>query len=118
MYTPIGETDFYDAIFRPAYYPPPVSPYDASPPPEPSAHEVAVLCMALAMGTLLDLDQQPFNSAANKWYQLGRAALSIDSVLDEPTIAATQALVSTVVPPVSATLTGRAAHHVPLHVLG
>ncbi|KAL1716515.1 fungal-specific transcription factor domain-containing protein [Schizophyllum commune] len=92
MYTPIGETDFYDAIFRPAYYPPPVSPYDASPPPEPSAHEVAVLCMALAMGTLLDLDQQPFNSAANKWYQLGRAALSIDSVLDEPTIAATQAL--------------------------
>ena len=118
MYTPIGETDFYDAIFRPAYYPPPVSPYDASPPPEPSAHEVAVLCMALAMGTLLDLDQQPFNSAANKWYQLGRAALSIDSVLDEPTIAATQALVSTVVPRVSTTLTGRAAHHVPLHVLG
>ncbi|KAL1746787.1 fungal-specific transcription factor domain-containing protein [Schizophyllum fasciatum] len=93
MYTPIGETDFFDSIFRPAYYPPPVSPFDASPPPEPSAHEVAVLCMALATGALLDLDQPPFNSAANKWYQLGRAALSIDSVFDEPTIAAAQALV-------------------------
>ena len=48
--------------------------------------------MMLAIGALLDLDAPPYSYDANHYYQLGRAALSIDSVLEEQSITAIQAL--------------------------
>ncbi len=46
----------------------------------------------LAIGALLDLDAPPHSYDANHYYQLGRAALSVDSVFEEQSITAIQAL--------------------------
>ncbi len=48
--------------------------------------------MMLAIGALLDLDAPPHSYDANHYYQLGRAALSVDSVFEEQSIPAIQAL--------------------------
>jgi len=57
-------------------------------------HGLAVLYMILALGTLLDLDKPPNCPEATRFYQIGRAALSLNSVLEEESITAIQALVS------------------------
>ncbi|EPQ56422.1 hypothetical protein GLOTRDRAFT_128366 [Gloeophyllum trabeum ATCC 11539] len=88
MYTPIYETDFLDNVYSKFYTGesiPEFSPIET--------HRLAVLCMVLAMGALLDLDRPPLNLEASQYYGLGRAALSIGSVLEEPSIPAIQALV-------------------------
>ena len=46
----------------------------------------------LAIGALLDLDAPPHSYDANHYYQLGRAALSVDSMFEEQSIPAIQAL--------------------------
>ena len=48
----------------------------------------------MAMGALLDLDRPPHSYDANYYYQLGRAALTVDSVFEEQSIPAIQALVN------------------------
>ncbi|KAF7370821.1 putative transcriptional regulatory protein C1F7.11c [Mycena sanguinolenta] len=92
MYTPINESDFYETIFRPIYDDTSGGSYTSV-----SSHCLAVLYMVLALGTLVDLDMPPHspeaNAQATEYYQLSRAALAIDSVLEEPTIAGIQALV-------------------------
>jgi len=50
--------------------------------------------MALALGVLLDLERPAHSPESKQFYQLGRAALALDSVLDEPSIPGIQALVS------------------------
>ncbi|KAJ6581244.1 fungal-specific transcription factor domain-containing protein [Mycena capillaripes] len=87
MYTPINESDFYENIFRPVYDP------DATSYESISSHNLSILYMVLALGTLMDLDMPAHSPEATEYYQLGRAALAIDSVLEEPSIAGIQALV-------------------------
>ncbi|KAJ7880285.1 fungal-specific transcription factor domain-containing protein [Mycena olivaceomarginata] len=87
MYTPINESDFYETIFQPIYDPNTGS-YESV-----SSHSLAVLYMVLAFGTLMDLDMPAHSPEATEYYQLSRAALAIDSVLEEPSIAGIQALV-------------------------
>lgn len=58
------------------------------------AHQLAVLCFVLALGTLLDLEKPSLSAEAMHYYQLGRAALSVDSVLESQSIPAIQAVVS------------------------
>ncbi|KAF4610477.1 hypothetical protein D9613_006768 [Agrocybe pediades] len=84
MYTPISEDDYYETVFKPFYEP------DAS--PELHSHNLAILCIVLAIGTLLDLDKQAHSPEAMQFYHYARAALSIDSVLEEHTIAGIQAM--------------------------
>jgi hypothetical protein len=48
--------------------------------------------MMLAIGSLLDLEAPPNSYDANHYYQLGRAALSVDSIFEEQSIPAIQAL--------------------------
>ncbi|KAK7031348.1 putative transcriptional regulatory protein C1F7.11c [Favolaschia claudopus] len=87
MYTPINKSDFYETIFRPTYEPSHGS-YGTL-----SSHNLAVLYMVLALGTLMDLDMPAHSPEATEYYQLGRSALAIDSVLDSPSIAGIQAMV-------------------------
>ncbi|KAJ7623430.1 hypothetical protein FB45DRAFT_925655 [Roridomyces roridus] len=87
MYTPISESDFYETIFGPIYDPNGTS-YDSV-----NCHELAVLYMVLALGTLVDLNMPSHSPEAIEYYQLSRAALAINSVLEEPSIAGIQALV-------------------------
>ena len=49
--------------------------------------------MVLALGALLDLDLPGHSPEAMQWYQVARAALSLDSVLEVQTIPGIQALV-------------------------
>ncbi|KAK2465637.1 hypothetical protein APHAL10511_002181 [Amanita phalloides] len=86
MYTPISENEFLDTILEP-FYEPDRTPLDAT-----MSHRLAILYMVLALGTMLDLDR-PFNSPETMhYYQLARAALSLESVLEEPSASAVQAL--------------------------
>ncbi|KAG9223783.1 hypothetical protein CCMSSC00406_0004876 [Pleurotus cornucopiae] len=86
MYEPITEGDFYEHMYRPMYG-------AATSSEEPmTSHDLAVLCMVLALGSLLDLDKPIDVNEHSQLYQLGRAALSLNSVFEQQSIAAIQAL--------------------------
>ncbi|KAF5369213.1 hypothetical protein D9757_010030 [Collybiopsis confluens] len=86
MYTPIAQEEFYESVFRPIYEAD-VAFSNIGP------HKLAIIFMALAIGTLLDLDRQSHAPEATQYYELGRAALAVDSVFEEQSIPAIQALV-------------------------
>ncbi|KAI0953849.1 hypothetical protein AcV7_007263 [Taiwanofungus camphoratus] len=90
MYTPVPEAEFYDNIFT-RFYGHPVTPMLDQDPMD--SHKLAILYLVLAMGMLLDLDKPPLSSEATRYYQLGRAALSLDSILEHQSIPAIQALI-------------------------
>lgn len=86
-YTPITELDFFENMFRPTYD------QSVSPQEPLGAHALAVLFLVLALGTLLKLDAPPHSPQAMQYYQLGRASLALESILEEQSIPAIQALV-------------------------
>ncbi|KZT09905.1 uncharacterized protein LAESUDRAFT_722057 [Laetiporus sulphureus 93-53] len=89
MYTPIPESEFLGTIL-PRFYE--LSPAYLDQDPLDS-HRLAILYLVLAMGTLVDLEIEPLSPSATRYYQLGRAALSLDSVLEHQTLPAIQALI-------------------------
>lgn len=87
MYTPIEQNDFYGSIYSRVFDP------DAGPDHDRiQSHRIAVVYMMLAIGALLDLDAPPHSYDASHYYQLGRAALSVDPIFEEQSIPAIQAL--------------------------
>lgn len=58
------------------------------------AHRLAVFCFVLGLGALLDMEKPSLSAEAMRYYQLGRAALSLDSILESQSIPAIQAVVS------------------------
>ncbi|OSD03011.1 hypothetical protein PYCCODRAFT_1444750 [Trametes coccinea BRFM310] len=88
MYTPIPEADFEENVFSRVY--------DQRIDTEPAAldaHQLAVLCLVLGLGALLDLEKPTLSAEAMRYYQLGRAALSMDSILESQSVPAIQALI-------------------------
>lgn len=57
------------------------------------SHNLAVLLFVLALGALLDLEAQSHSPEARWYYQLGRAALGLESVMDSSALSTIQALV-------------------------
>lgn len=55
-------------------------------------HDLAVLLMVFSVGALVDLNQEPFNAEAEHYYNLAKAAICLQSVLDKPELATIQAL--------------------------
>ena len=49
--------------------------------------------MVLALGSLLDLDRPAHSPESKRFYELARAALTLDCVLDEQSFSAIKALV-------------------------
>ncbi|KAH9933330.1 fungal-specific transcription factor domain-containing protein [Fomitopsis serialis] len=88
MYTPIPESEFYGTVLSRFYEIADWSDQDSD-----YSHKMAILFMVFAMGSLLDLDTAPQSVEAARYYQLGRAALSLDSILEHQTIPAIQALI-------------------------
>lgn len=86
-YTPVPENDFLETVFRPVYDQ--GATYQGS----GSSHVLAVLLMVLAIGSLLDLERPATSPEAMQYYQLARAALALDSVIEEQSIPGIQALV-------------------------
>jgi hypothetical protein len=77
----------YGPIYEPGTYAPTG---DAS--IAPSAHRLALLFMLLAVGTLVCPELPHRSPSADRFHQLGRAALFGSRVVDEPTIEGIQAL--------------------------
>ncbi|KAI0641862.1 fungal-specific transcription factor domain-containing protein [Trametes meyenii] len=88
MYSPLPEAEFEETIFSRVYE----QQMETEPSPM-DAHRLAVLCFVLGLGALLDLDSRPLSSEAAHYYQLGRAALSLVSILESQSIPAIQALI-------------------------
>lgn len=86
-YIPIPQQDFSNTVFRPVYD-------EGSVPETVDSHSLAILFMVLALGTFLDLEKPAHDPESIHYYQLARAALALNSVLDDQTIPAIQALVS------------------------
>ena len=72
--------------------------------------------MTLALGSLLDLNSPPHNPQSMQFYQLARASLALESVLEEQSIAAIQALVCFSVLYISILTLLSQAPHVPFYV--
>lgn len=58
----------------------------------PRYHDLATLFFVFALGALLDLNLPPYNSEAERYYTLGRVALSLKPVFESPSISTVQAL--------------------------
>lgn len=59
---------------------------------EISPHDLALLVMLLAIGALVDPRRPRYGDEASNLYQVARIALSLDSVLDHPTVQAVRAI--------------------------
>ncbi|KAF9524395.1 fungal-specific transcription factor domain-containing protein [Crepidotus variabilis] len=55
-------------------------------------HALATLCFVLAVGALFDLALGPGNSEAERYYGLGKAALSLKPVFDSPSLDSVKAM--------------------------
>jgi hypothetical protein len=56
------------------------------------SQRLSVMFMVLAIGSLMDTRLPSYNTEAEKYHQLARAALFQNNIFDEPTLGAVQAL--------------------------
>ncbi|KAH9851966.1 hypothetical protein C2E23DRAFT_828394 [Lenzites betulinus] len=92
LFRSVPRHQLFDEMIPHFYKQPP--PEDALPPSSDysSPHDLALLLLCLAIGALVDLRQQPYNSEAEHYSQLAQAALALQSVLANPTLVTIQAL--------------------------
>ncbi|KAF8631575.1 hypothetical protein AX15_002326 [Amanita polypyramis BW_CC] len=62
-----------------------------------SVHKLAILFLVFAIGSLVDLTLESFHDDADRYYQLSRVCLSLQSVLDSLEVATVQAVLLMVV---------------------
>ncbi|KAH8832428.1 hypothetical protein DL96DRAFT_1767440 [Flagelloscypha sp. PMI_526] len=84
MFTPVQEPDFWERVYRPIYE-------HSSCNETISAHMLALLFIVVGFGAHMDLESRP---DALTYYHLSRASLSLESVLERPSLEAIQALVA------------------------
>ncbi|KAF9450696.1 hypothetical protein P691DRAFT_664764 [Macrolepiota fuliginosa MF-IS2] len=105
FYRPIKREELFTIILPSMYdatnHP---SPYnEASPPPDCDTqgqplvdhkrpHDLATVFFVLALGALFDLNLPPYNTEAEHFYDLGRAALSLQAAYESPSINTVQAM--------------------------
>lgn len=89
-YTPISEEEYNQDIFALFYD------HNMSAAQDPlESHKLGLLFLVFAMGKLMDIrGREILIQEATRYYQIGRAALTINSVLESRSIPALQALVS------------------------
>ncbi|KAI0332681.1 hypothetical protein GY45DRAFT_1368915 [Cubamyces sp. BRFM 1775] len=92
LFRSVPRRQLFDEMIPHFYKQPP--PEDAQPPccDYNSPHDLALLFLCFAIGALVDLNQQPYNSEAEHYSQLAQAALALQSVLANPTLVTIQAL--------------------------
>ncbi|KAI0091791.1 fungal-specific transcription factor domain-containing protein [Irpex rosettiformis] len=56
------------------------------------SHQLGLMFMVLAIGSLMDIKRQAYNIEAEKYHMLSRAALFQSPIFEQPTISAVQAL--------------------------
>ncbi|KAG6844556.1 hypothetical protein H0H87_005976 [Tephrocybe sp. NHM501043] len=90
MYNPVSQEAFDSQVY-PQFYDPNIGPQSDDP---QLSHRLSLLFMVLAIGSLVNTELPAYNLEAEKYHQLARAALFSNSIFDEPTLNAVQALVS------------------------
>ncbi|KAI0367567.1 hypothetical protein BV20DRAFT_970326 [Pilatotrama ljubarskyi] len=92
LFRSVPRRQLFDEMIPYFYKQPP--PEDAAPSTTDysSPHDLALLLLCFAIGALVDLKQQPYNSEAEHYSQLAQAALALQSVLANPTLVTIQAL--------------------------
>ena len=97
MYHPVTKEQFDTLIFARVYpYATSDSPVDAEADRDSGSfesHRLALLYIVLAVGILVDLTRPSHDPAAVRYYQLAKAALSLDPILEDPSTTGIQALV-------------------------
>ncbi|VDC04953.1 unnamed protein product [Peniophora sp. CBMAI 1063] len=88
MYRPVEPDDLWVNVFNPVYRMTSDDVYDAE-----QSHRIAVLYLMFALAELLNLERTPYSKEADFYYKLARTALAVDSVLEEQSVQAIQALV-------------------------
>ncbi|KIL65532.1 hypothetical protein M378DRAFT_161851 [Amanita muscaria Koide BX008] len=88
MYNPISPQSFNNDIFG-HFYDVNACPLSDDP---ISCHRLSVMFMVLAIGSLMDTNLPAYNTNAEVYHQLAKAALFHDSFIDNPTLTAVQAL--------------------------
>lgn len=90
-YTPIPKAEFRQLVFQNIYSS--GSPlYDRSLPD----HGLAIMFLVLALGTLMDPTKEARNKESLYWYNLGRASLSLETILEKHSMSGIQAMVGDV----------------------
>ncbi|KAJ7591168.1 hypothetical protein C8J56DRAFT_1013906 [Mycena floridula] len=90
-FRPILRDELVDDYLTPIYKQ--LKDMQAQKPTDPiSPHRLAFLFLVFAMGSIVDLTLEASSSQCNDYFQLGRAALSLQSVFDDPEIATVQAI--------------------------
>ena len=88
-YNPVSLAQFNETAFAQFYNPNSTPQMD-----DPlMSHQLALMFMVLAIGSLMDIARHAYNIEAEKYHQLARAALFQSPIFEEPTIAAVQTLV-------------------------
>ncbi|KAH8832430.1 hypothetical protein DL96DRAFT_1492094 [Flagelloscypha sp. PMI_526] len=86
MFTPVQAPDFWERVYRPTYE-------HASRNETVSSHTLALLFIVIGFGAHMDSKSPPMNPEALMYYHLSRASLSLESVLERPTLEGIQALI-------------------------
>ncbi|KAF7798003.1 hypothetical protein EIP86_009213 [Pleurotus ostreatoroseus] len=87
-YNPLSLEQFNEHVYFQFYNP------NAAPPIDDPllSHQLALMFMVLAIGSLMDTKRPAYNIEAEKYHQLARAALFQSPIFEEPTINAVQTL--------------------------
>ena len=88
-YNIISLDEFNDTVFN-QFYNPNILPDIDDP---LLSHQLALMFMVLAIGSLMDTKRVAYNIEAEKYHQLARAALFQSPIFEEPTLFAVQVLV-------------------------
>ncbi|EJD46867.1 hypothetical protein AURDEDRAFT_86868 [Auricularia subglabra TFB-10046 SS5] len=86
LFLVITKEDFTESIFARIYADAVPSVADITP------HELALFFMLLCIACMSDMRRPPYNVDASNYYQLARAAVGLDSVIDHPTLNAIRAI--------------------------
>ncbi|THG97365.1 hypothetical protein EW026_g4615 [Hermanssonia centrifuga] len=88
MYNPVSLDQFNEHVYYQFYNP------NAAPPIDDPllSHQLALMFMVLAIGSLMDIKRPSYNIESEKYHQLARAALFQSPIFEEPTINAVQVL--------------------------
>ena len=87
-YHHITRAQFDESVFAYIYRPEPEADHDPL-----ESHRLSMLLIVMAVGVLVDLSVPAHSKQAAPLFQLSKAALSINSILEEPSILAIQSLV-------------------------
>jgi len=89
-YSPISLEAFDEQVYSQFYHASSIAPADD----QLLSHRQSVLFMVFAIGSLMNPAESAYNIEAEKYHQLARAALFSNSLFEELTVNAIQALVS------------------------